>query len=310
VSPPPALPLRYANTTLSTTHAPYWIATEAGYFAEEGLDLRVNFIQSSSAAVPALLSGEVDVLSVSGTAPVQAALNGGDTLIVATNVGAINLQIVSAPDLTAPAQLRGQTIGISRFGTIGDTTTRMLLRRLGLEPGADVPLIQVGGQSEGVAALQSGNVRAVTIADLQAGELQERGFFLLYDLADLGLPYVGHTTTTSRRYAGEQPEALRRFVRGLARGMARFVNDKDYSLTVMQKYSGLDSLAVLERSYQLHSQRYAQRSLLTTADGIHTVLEEQGDDARVRAAVPEQFYDNRFVQELHDSGFIPRVYGP
>ncbi len=308
VTAPTRLVVRHANTSLSTTHAPYWIAEDAGYFAEEGLDYQVSYIQGSSVAIQSLIAGEVDTLSISGSTTVQAAASGADALIVAMNVGTVTLHLVSVPDIRAPEQLRGQPVGITRFGTIGDVAIRLLLRRWGMEAGADVPLVQVGGQAEAVAAMQSGAARAVMTADLQATQLEQQGYHELFDAADLGLEYPGHTTTTSRRFADAHPEVIRRFLRALARGMGRFVNDEDYSLAVMQKRTGIDSPAVLKKSWELHTQRYIQRSLLVTPEAIRSVLQELAGDERVQAADPTSFYDNHWVQELHDSGFMAQVY--
>ncbi len=91
--------------------------------------------------------------------------------------------------------------------------------------------------------------------------------------------------------------------------MGRFLNDREFSVSVIQQRVGIDAREVVEESWELHAQRYANRSLLTTPEAVRTVLEELADDPAVRNATPESFYDNRFVQELHDSGFLARAYG-
>jgi NitT/TauT family transport system substrate-binding protein len=306
----PAAPvaLRFAYTALSTTIAPYWIAEEAGYFREEGLDLDTRFISASTVGMQSLLAREIDVTTVTGGAALQAAANGGDIAIFATSVNAIISQLVTAPDITAPEQLRGQPLGVVRFGTVSDFVAKLLLRGWGLEPGRDVPLVQLGGQAETIGAMQSGGVKSVVVADLPALELRRLGFRLLADGADLGREYVGLGVVATRPYLSTDGEAVRRFVRGLARGMARFVGDRDYSLQVIQKYTKMEDPEALETSWQAHTGKYANRSLLTTAAAIRTVQEEVADDPRAAGLSPDSVIDNRFVQELHDSGFLTRVY--
>src|SRR4051812_3829757 len=99
-TPPAPLGLRFAYTALSTTIAPYWIAEDAGYFREEGLDLDTRFISASTVGMQSLLAREIDVTTVTGGAALQAAANGGDIAIFATSVNAIISQMVTAPDLT------------------------------------------------------------------------------------------------------------------------------------------------------------------------------------------------------------------
>jgi ABC-type nitrate/sulfonate/bicarbonate transport system substrate-binding protein len=307
-TPPTPLGLRFAYTALSTTIAPYWIAEDAGYFREEGLDLDTRFISASTVGMQSLLARELDVTTVTGGAALQAAANGGDIAIFATNVNAIISQMITAPDITAPEQLRGQSLGVVRFGTVSDFVAKLLLRGWGLEPGRDVPLVQLGGQAETIGAMQSGGVKAVVVADLPALELRRLGFRLLGDGADLGREYVGLGVVANRPYLSTDGEAVRRFVRGLARGMGRFVGDKDYSLQVIQKYTKMEDPEALETSWQAHTTKYANRSLLTTAAAIRTVQEEVADDPRAAGLNPDSVIDNRFVQELHDSGFINSVY--
>ncbi|HLH23066.1 MAG TPA: ABC transporter substrate-binding protein [Chloroflexota bacterium] len=307
-APVAALPLRFAYTALSTTIAPYWIAEDAGYFREEGLDLDTRFISASTVGMQSLLARELDVTTVTGGAALQAAANGGDIAIFATNVNAIISQMITAPDVTAPEQLRGQPLGVVRFGTVSDFVAKLLLRGWGLEPGRDVPLVQLGGQAETIGAMQSGGVRSVVVADLPALELRRLGFRLMADGADLGREYVGLGVVANRPYLNSDGETIRRFVRGLARGMGRFVGDKDYSLQVIQKYTKMEDPEALETSWQAHTQKYANKSLLTTAAAIRTVQEEVADDPRAAGLSPESVIDNRFVQELHDSGFMDQVY--
>jgi NitT/TauT family transport system substrate-binding protein len=302
------IPVRFAYTALSTTITPYWIAKEAGYFRDEGVDLQDTFISSSVVGTQALIAREVDVTTVTGGAALQAAANGADIALFATNVGSLISLIMTAPDITRPDQLRGQSLGVVRFGTVSDFVARLFLRQWGLEPGQDVPLVQTGGQAETVAAMQNGAVRATSVADLPALELRRLGYYTLADASELGREYVGLGVIANRAYLKENEEATRRFVRALARGMARFVGDKEYSKRIIQQYTQIDDPEVLESSWQAHTTRYANRNLLTTPAAIRTVQEEIANDPRAAALDPQAVIENRFAQELNDSGFLASVY--
>ena len=76
----------------------------------------------------------------------------------------------------------------------------------------------------------------------------------------------------------------------------------------MRTSTWLDDPEVLAASWEAHTTRYANRGLLTSAAAIRTVQEEAAGDARAAAIDPETLIDNRFVQELHASGFLERVY--
>ncbi len=228
--------------------------------------------------------------------------------LIATTVGTLISQLVTVPEISAPAQLPGRRLGVVRFGTVSEFIAKLLLQSWGLEPGHDVPLVQTGGQSETVAAMQNGAVSAVVVSDLQALQLRRLGFRLLADAADLDREYVASGLAGMRSYLLEHPEAVRRFLRGVARGMARFLADKDLSTTLLQRHARIDDPDVLEGSWQVHAHRYANRGLLTSPGAIRTVQEETAGDPRMAAMTPDAIIDNRYVQELHDSGFLQRVY--
>ena len=82
--PPPAAPiaLRASYSALSMSQSPIALAQEAGYYAEQGLQVEVLGIRSSAQNATALLSGEIDVSILGGIGPVRARLAGSDLLLI------------------------------------------------------------------------------------------------------------------------------------------------------------------------------------------------------------------------------------
>ncbi len=58
---PARIPLKMAYTAITANQALFWIAVEAGLFAEEGLDVDLMRVESSARALPAMLAGELPV---------------------------------------------------------------------------------------------------------------------------------------------------------------------------------------------------------------------------------------------------------
>src|SRR5581483_10600041 len=71
----------YSN--LVADELPVWIAKEGGYFQKNGLDVTLNYIQSST-GIPALISGETQVFQGGGSETLSAAVGGADLEIVAS----------------------------------------------------------------------------------------------------------------------------------------------------------------------------------------------------------------------------------
>ncbi len=62
------VPIKIAYATTSGIRLPLWIAEEAKLYEKYGLDAKLINIPSGNTAISALVSGEVDIVSGSGSA--------------------------------------------------------------------------------------------------------------------------------------------------------------------------------------------------------------------------------------------------
>src|SRR5215471_16261570 len=123
-----------------------WFAKEANLYEKHGLAAEAIHIPGSSMALQAMLSGEVPIIQLGGTASMQANLAGADTVIVATILKKFLFSIFSRPEITRIADLKGKLFGATRFGTLSDFASRFALQRNNLNPDRDIAMVQTGGQ--------------------------------------------------------------------------------------------------------------------------------------------------------------------
>src|SRR5215208_7145045 len=83
--------LRTAYVSPIGAMAPVWMAAASSAFQSEGLDIELVYIQSS-AAIAALVAGEVDAVQISAPAIVPVVLAGGNITMIA---GLLNKMIFS-----------------------------------------------------------------------------------------------------------------------------------------------------------------------------------------------------------------------
>src|SRR6266496_4117873 len=76
------VPIRISYATTSGIRSPLWIAEDARLFEKYGLDAKLINIPSGNTAISALVSGEVDVVSGSGSASIVAAGRGLPVVII------------------------------------------------------------------------------------------------------------------------------------------------------------------------------------------------------------------------------------
>ncbi len=302
---PTPLKLRAGFTSISGTMAPLWAGAEGGYFAREGLDVEIFSFPSGNEGVQALMAGEVDFLQIAGATTVSAALGGGDTLVLATMVRTLVQSLVARPEITQPDDLRGKAVGISRLGTTIDTGARLALRHFGLEPDRDVAIVQAGAMSNILGSMEAGRVQAGILSYPGVSQARKLGFPELLDIGTLGFPYASTGVSARRSYASQQPDVVRRYLRGQIAGIYRLVNDKPFALTLYRKYLQTDEPDVLDETYEVYALQYLERGPYPDERSIQGVLDELAVEVpRARDANPRDFFDDRFVRELDESGYI------
>ena len=76
------VPIKISYATASGIRLPLWIAEEAKLYEKYGLDAKLINIPSGNTAISALVTGEVDIVSGSGSASIVAAGRGLPVVIV------------------------------------------------------------------------------------------------------------------------------------------------------------------------------------------------------------------------------------
>ena len=160
----PLRKLRAAITSLSGSMTVPWLAREAGIFKKHGLEVEVIATPSGVEWMNALIAGEITFLQIAGPTTASAAVGGADVMVIGTTIGTLMLNLMVRPEIENPEQLRGKSIGISRFGTSIDTAARIAIQHYGLEPIKDVSLVQVGAVSSAVASLRGGRIHGAILS--------------------------------------------------------------------------------------------------------------------------------------------------
>src|SRR5947207_7431164 len=136
--------LAVGYTSASGVFAGLWIAQEAKLFDKYNIDSHLVLIASGSLMVQSMLGGDLPISAAAGSASVDAALAGSDMTMFGALVKVPAFYIMALPEIKSIEDLRGKSVGVTRFGSSTDFTMRYVLRKQGLEPGKDVTLIQTG----------------------------------------------------------------------------------------------------------------------------------------------------------------------
>jgi NitT/TauT family transport system substrate-binding protein len=303
--------LNVGYSAISAEQLPAWIAKETGIFEKNGLAVQLIYFTGGTTAVQALVSGEVPISQVAGPAVVNSALAGSDITIVAGGATSLDYWLMSRPEIKRPEQLKGGSVAISAFGTASDFVARYALEKIGLTPGKDVALVQVGGVPDRLGAVLAGRIEAAVLVPPSMFIAQNKGLNILADVSKLGLPFQYTGVATSQRFIKEQPDTVRKYVRSQLEAVHRIYTDKETSLKVLTKYfRGKIERDILEKSRELLVDgNLLSKKQYPSLEGLKFILASLADkNPKARAAKPEDFADLRFIQELDQSGYIDNLY--
>jgi NitT/TauT family transport system substrate-binding protein len=297
---------RTGGGSASAAQMSIWFAKEGNYYDKNGLNVEVISIPGSSLAIQAMLSGELPVIQAGGAGPIQAALSGTDTVIIATIAKKFNWWIFAQPNINRIEDLRGKIFGTTRFGTQSDLASRIALRRAGIDPDRDITMVQTGGPAETISAMVAGKVQAAAVtppATLQARKAKLKD---LVDLSKLDVEYHVNGVVTTRKFLKSNEDSVRRFLRAYIEGAVRGMKDKAFAMKTMGKYFRTDDREVLEETYEMVIKNGF--NVPPYPAGIaNLLLELEKNVPKAKTAKPEEFADSRLVKELDQSGFIKSV---
>jgi len=279
--------------------APVYVALEGGYFADEGVDIELDYGMETD-LLQRLASGEIRFAIGSGDQVVLARANGLPVRYVLNWYRRFPVCVVSLKDsgIESPEDLVGKTVGIpvtygaSYIGWMG------FLDEVGIDP-QDVNLQSIGYTQ--VASLVEGRVdAAVCYAQNEPVQLREAGYEINVFYLDAYTQLVSNGIITNEVTIEERPDLVGAVVRGFLRGLEATLEDPEAAFDTARKViPEMDDeaadlqRAVLEESIALWRSERPGKSDPAAWQATVELLDALG---LLAAEVdPESVYTNAFV---------------
>jgi NitT/TauT family transport system substrate-binding protein len=205
---------------LKGEYAPFYLAQQKGYFAKQGLKVRLGEGAGSEAALGSLIQGQEDVVIIPGIYALSAASKGMPIKIIALYQPKAPTGIVSHLDnpITKPKDLEGKTLA----STVGDTTMDYL-KVFCSENHVDCNKIKIVMMNVQARLPQFMNRRVDGMStywniDLPQLEYSTHQKFALLDMVKYGQVVPGLSAVTSDADIAREPDKLKGFLLALNRG--------------------------------------------------------------------------------------------
>jgi len=312
--PPRRDAVRVVYSSVDPSQTPLWVAHDMGLFSALGLDVELLFVESGTRALNTLLAGEAPLGTVGASSVIGAVGSGAELSMLAGLTDRFPYKLLVVPAVQQPADLRGRKLGISRFGSSSDVSTRIALKRFGLNPDTDVQIIQVGADPQRVAAMQMGSIDGAVLTPPGSTVVRKAGYHELLDLSRLPeSDYAQNTAVATRAFIATQRQVVERFVRGLVEGMHFASTEPEATKRVIGHYNELSDPDAMDDAWRLYYGPGAElvtRAPYVKPRALAVAMEEVAvDRPEVLRLRTEDLVDDSFVRALEDSGFIRRLYG-
>ena len=227
----------------SIFYAPMYVAIEAGYFADEGIDLDLVTGFGADKTMTAVLSGSADIGFMGSEASIYTYNEGANDYVVnfaqlTQRAGNFLVAREEMPDFTWE-DIKGKDVLGGRKGGMPEMVFEYILKENGIAPEEDLEINQSIDFGSTAAAFSEGQGDFTVEFEPGATTLESEGKG--YVVASLGEDsgYVPYTAFSAKRsYIDENPDIIQGFTNALQKGM-------DY----VQAHSPEESASVIEPQF-------------------------------------------------------------
>jgi len=226
--------------------APVQLAIVRGLFEQEGLTVSVEVVQGGAAAIPALVSGDLDIAYGNWVSFLLANQEGLELRAIAGGVAAAPgfTELLARADSGLegnPRGLAGTVIAVNTLQNIGELAVRSTLAAADLAV-TDATLVEIPFPEMG-AALERGDVDVIWASEpVPTIVKQTLGAVVVADsfLGPMeGFPVAGYQA--SAEYAARNPNTVAAFARALAAASELIADDPSLVAELVPTYTSLEA---------------------------------------------------------------------
>lgn len=306
----PAAKVRIGTCAVTGGFMHLYAALENRLFDKYGLDAEHVVVRGGSVALAALAADEINFLFCNADANIGRIATGVDGKLVASPLVGLPYVVLARKDVRAPADLRGKSIGVTRPGDFTYKLAKEFLKKHNLSE-KEVTLATVGGTpSERYTAMAQNIFQATVIQPPLDARGKKDGFNVIYNLNDLGFPFIYSSLFTNGKTHKTRPAVVQKAVAAIAEAVHFVEKNPDRAMAALGKTLRMNDADALQSAYDAYAKTLINRRLIVPAKMVAETVEiarEEGMTIRRKAS---EVYDNGFAEHLERSGFLKELWGP
>jgi ABC-type nitrate/sulfonate/bicarbonate transport system substrate-binding protein len=293
-------------SSIAATSMVTWIPKEAGIYNKYGLDVNLIYVVGSQ-AVSTLVSGDAHIGQGSGAAAVLSRLAGSDVAIIGTPVNVIQMTLIAARDINKPTELKGKTLGVSRFGSLTDLGLRRAVREFGLDPTSDIKVIQTGCVPEILQFLEQGVIKGGLVSSPTREKARELGYKEFLDLTEIDYRYPSTALLATDTFIKNRPETLNRFLKATVEGIKYAKANPEFTMRVVAKHTRVNDNKALTGAFKGTVMLFRDFPVVTQQEMVSVLDSIAVGNPKAKGVDSKQFYNNAPLEQLVKEGFVKDV---
>lgn len=230
-------------------HSFIYNAIEKGYYAEEGLDVKVYFPSNVNDAISLPAVGKADVGIYYPNDVIRGVANEDIPVKIVGNVAQSSLNILSSlksKNIVSPEDLKGKIIGYSG-NEFDEILVKTMLENVGLSTN-DVELIDVGFDLMTAMTTERVDATIGCMVNHEIPSMEEQGFEMNYFFpAEYGAPeYPELVFVAGDKLIEENRDKLERFLRASKKGFEDMKNNPDESIKILMENQNAENFPLTE----------------------------------------------------------------
>jgi NitT/TauT family transport system substrate-binding protein len=285
-----------------------WVAEKRGLYAKYGLSSVLVYVPGGSVSIQALVSGDIDLAQLTGPPGVIANMKGADIVYIAMTDDKMGYQLVTRQDVKKASDLKGKRLGISRFGSSSDFSTKVLLKKIGIDP-KEVSILQIGNETQRLVALKAGGIDGSIFNAPFGAEAKKFNFNILADAGALNIPYFNTGICGSTQMMQKNEAKIMNFLRAYIESIKIFKTEPEYTLKALAQFTRVNDQELLKEAYEYNKNKIPDIPYpsLTAMQAVVDPL--IAGDPKLAKVDTRNFINDRYLKKLEEEGFVQKLSG-
>jgi NitT/TauT family transport system substrate-binding protein len=282
---------------INANYLSLWLAKDARYFADEGLNVQAVHVRGAAPVVQNLMAGQSQLGMIGATVVATAAIQGNKDLVMiggVTNVMAF--AVAARPGIESPQAIKGKKLAVARLGGTTDFVVDYALKQWKMQRN-DISILQIGNEADRLAAMKAGQIDLSVFTPTYLPVIEKAGMKVLLDLEKLGVPYALNGYASTRSYIAKNRPTVVGFMRGVIKAIRRIKSDREFSRKILEKYVRIDDPQFINAALD-QQVRILPDPPYPPVKGIETILQELARTyPEASKMTPESIIDSTIVKD-------------